>query len=324
MTVRVGFVGCGSIGSVHVQAVQLCKSPGVIVGGTDPDQKQRDAFIARANAPAFVDFCDMLDRTQPDAVVISSPPHVRYDVISKCVEREIAILCEKPLAKNIAIAKKIVEMAKYSKKVCAVGFCHRFNSAVGIMKEMLQNGDLGDPIEFINFFAGFAPQLADTWRTDISISGGGALFDNGTHSVDLFRYFFGNIHTATGTTRNMWPGRGEDSGFMMLTSNSGVVGQITTSWVYPYNASTIEIVGTKGAVRFSYDAIDELRICNSSGSWKTTKINEDRRFVNQMEAFLQAVKGNPPEKLATFEDGLMAMEVIEQVCRNKIDANKKN
>ncbi|OHB56772.1 MAG: hypothetical protein A2Y12_20560 [Planctomycetes bacterium GWF2_42_9] len=322
MSVRVGFIGCGSIGSVHTQAAQMCSDLGEVVGGSDINNEQRNSFTAKTSAPAFSDALEMLNTTKPDAVVISTPPNVRYAMIKECINRRIAILCEKPLALNFAEAKKIVALAKPFKKVCATGFCHRFNAAVCTMKDMLQNGDLGEPIEFINFFVGPASWLADTWRTDISISGGGNFYDNGVHSVDLFSYLFGKIKSSSGMARYMWPGRGEDSGFMMIVSESGVVGQITTSWVYPYNASTIEIVGTKGAVRFSYDAIDELKICNDSGSWKTIKINEDRRFVNQMRAFLQAVNGQPQEQLATFEDGMEAIGIVEQVCKNKINVNK--
>jgi len=317
MSIRVGFIGYGGIASAHQQSVVL-SGMGQIVGGMDIDPKQRQRFEEQVKAPSFSCYKKMLDKTKPDAVVVTTPPNARLDIIGECVNRGLAVLCEKPLAHNAESARKLVEISSNAKNACAVGYCHRFNPGINRIKQMLADGTLGEPIEFINFFASPCPWIGELWRTDTSISGGGCLSDNGSHSLDIFQYVFGPIKNFAGATRYGWPGRGDDSSFILLVSENGIAGQITVSWMYPHSVCTVEVVGTKGSAKFDYANIDELKIHIGKEDWKVEKIAKDTRFVDQMKAFLGAVRNGQMGRLATFEDGLAVAEIVESVYKNKL------
>ncbi|MFH1615559.1 MAG: Gfo/Idh/MocA family oxidoreductase [Planctomycetota bacterium] len=317
MSVRVGFVGYGGIAKAHQQSVVL-SGMGKIVGGMDIELKQRQRFEEEAKAPSFTCFKEMLDKAEPEAVIVSTPPNVRLEIVRECAERGIGVLCEKPLAHNVESARELAAISKGAKNICAVAFCHRFNPGINRMKQLFEDGVLGEPIEFVNFFVGSSSWCGEVWRTDINISGGGCLMDNGSHSIDIFQYLFGRVEKAAGATRNVWPGRGDDTACLLVTSESGVIGQITVSWMYPFGAATVEVIGSKGAAKFDYSVIDELKIRIGKDEWKTEKITKDTRFVDQMKAFLSAVGGNQNGQLASFEDGLTAVEIIGKIYKDRL------
>ena len=143
MTVKVGFLSCGSIGPLHVQAVQLCKILDLSWAAQIPILHK--GMLSLQNRYACLHrLLRYADRTRPDAVVISAP-NVRYNTIRECIEREIAILCEKPLATTTTAAKRTVRNRQHApKKVCAVGICQSLDSAVDDNNALA----MGDPIEF--------------------------------------------------------------------------------------------------------------------------------------------------------------------------------
>ena len=316
MTIGVGFIGYGGIAGWHKTALDNCQDLGKIVGGADINAEQQKKFQEETKSPTFVDYREMLDKTKPQAVVVCTPPSVRLDIVNECLDRGIAMLFEKPLAHTVESAQQIVEKVNKSDIVCATGFCHRFNPGINRIKELFTDGTLGEPIEFINYFVFSSPQSRESWRTDINISGGGCLIDNGNHSVDIFRYLFGSIRNVSGATRHIWPGRGDDTGFMLLASESNVIGQITVSFTYPYRVATIEVVGSKGAAKYDYTNIEELKICTEQDNWQVEKLPPCTRFTGQMKAFLNAIAQGSDSQLASVEDGLIAVEVINKVYKN--------
>ncbi|MFH1613938.1 MAG: Gfo/Idh/MocA family oxidoreductase [Planctomycetota bacterium] len=317
MSIRVAFVGYGGIAKAHQSSVVL-SGMGQIVGGMDIDPKQRQRFEEEAGAPSFECYKEMFDKTKPNAVIVSTPPSVREDIIAECISRNLAVLTEKPLAHNAKSARKLFEMSKKAKSVCGVAYCWRFNPGVNRIKKLLTDGTLGLPIEFVIFFSGYVPWYNEAWRTDIGISGGGCLADNGSHALDIFRYVIGPVKNAAGITRHVWPGRGDDSAFILIAGEDGSAGQVTVSWMFPHGVNKIQLIGSEGSATYDLNAIDELQVCIGKDEVRTEKLSKEARFVDQMKAFLSAVQNGRKSQLATFEDGLAAAEIVENIYKNRL------
>jgi predicted dehydrogenase len=109
----VATIGCGGIAKAHAKAyaasLDLCQ----IVACADVVGSAAQAFGGEFGCAAYLDTAKMLDAVKPDAVSICSPPSGHLPAVRLAAERGIAVLCEKPLARNLAEANEMVEVMDY-------------------------------------------------------------------------------------------------------------------------------------------------------------------------------------------------------------------
>ena len=185
-------IGGGAIAdSTHIPAAKaLVGTDHIILAELNPTQKEK---LVRKHGltRAVSDYHEALP--QCDACIICTPPHVRNDILKDCIAAGKHILCEKPLSPSSAETKVILASAADD---LTIGMCHtyRFYPSRKEARELVQSGFLGDnPVVTIN------EGLPSNWPT---VSGycfrkelvpGGALYDNGIHSLDFLLYF-GTYH----------------------------------------------------------------------------------------------------------------------------------
>lgn len=317
MSVTIGFVGCGRIAYSHLGSIRENGDLGTVVGGADISKDARDAFAKEAQVPVFDDYRQMFDDTSPQAVILTTPASFREQVVAECARRGISVLMEKPLAHTVEHGERLVELAgNHPDIVCGLGYCHHFASGPRKIKSLFADGTLGDPIEMRAVFTGNSPQNATAWRTDVAVSGGGTLLDNGTHVLDIFHYIFGSVTGASAAVRRAWgEDRGEDSAFILARSESGAFLHATCSWLYPYAEASITAVGSKALAHYSYVERDKL-IIRAGDEERIEPVEDERRFIRQMETFLKAVKGGDRGDLATFEHGLTLLRLVDNMYQH--------
>jgi predicted dehydrogenase len=132
-----------------------------------------------------------------DIVDICTPNDLHAEIAIAAARAGKAILCEKPLARNLAEARRMVEAVKRSRVPNLVCFNYRRVPAVALTKQMIDAGEIGDRI--YHFRARYAQDwIADenfpvVWRLQSRIAGSGALGDIGAHIIDLARFLVGEI-----------------------------------------------------------------------------------------------------------------------------------
>ena len=135
MSLRVGVVGVGHLGPRHARIYR--DLPDVKLVGVADVNPDRAAEIAREYGTAhFTDPGDLLDKV--DAVTIAVPTVFHYDVAKTFLERGIAVLVEKPLAKTVAQGEELVKLARERKVPLQVGHVERFNPAVSSVLERIR------------------------------------------------------------------------------------------------------------------------------------------------------------------------------------------
>jgi predicted dehydrogenase len=124
---RVGVIGCGRMGRLHVRVYS--QMPGVkVMGVFDASADAATAVANEFKTPAIKNLDDLFP--QVDAVTIAVPTVFHLSVARQCIERKIACLIEKPLAKDAAEARQIVELAQKHNVTLQVGHIERFNPAI--------------------------------------------------------------------------------------------------------------------------------------------------------------------------------------------------
>ena len=308
--IRIAVIGAGGIAGAHLRAYAAHADRCEIVGIADVLEEAAHAKAAEYGGRVFTDAVTMLDAVKPDAVSICTPPKFHLPAAQAAAARGIAVLCEKPPARNLAETRAIADAMRG--KLLQFAFCHRFHQPVKQAQALIQSGDLGKLVQIYSRFGFRFARAGDSWFTEAETAGGGILIDTLVHSVDIFRALTGQeiVHTQAALSSSL-PIAVEDSASMLVRSADGVMGSLNCSWVTPVSEAEVRIYGTEGQAYIDYGALDGLRYkLADDENWTVLPFDEADRFEQQADHFLRCVEtGAPP--LVSAEDGLQVMKVIE-------------
>ena len=188
--IKVGIIGCGSIAGAHAGGWKACDAE--IVAVYDTNAERAKSFAEQFGGEVKSDLASLLD-CGVDVVSITTPPVAHADCAVEALKRNINVLLEKPFALNMDDAQRIMDALKSTSAKLMTAFRHRFLPPNQKIKAMIDSGEMGDIVYFFNRFYGSNPAFASDWHSNPPVSGGGAAMDVATHSVDLFRFFFGEV-----------------------------------------------------------------------------------------------------------------------------------
>lgn len=331
---RFGLIGAGSIGVLRAAALQ--GTPGVRLTAIHDLDHDR----ARSLAPdaVFHDTAEKLFQSPDvDAIVISTPPESHEVLATAALQSGKHVLVEKPMAPTAAACRRMVQAALDCRRLLSVGYNHRYFAATKLVRDLVASGELGK-LTHVRAYAGHVglAEFKAPWMYDPQVMGGGALYDNGTHIIDLARYVMGDADEVFGMVSSaVWGIDGaEDNGFALLRSEAGVVADLQASWSewkgYRFH---IEAYGDRGMARAYYAPMmaTVIRLDRPGGKRRTkryfyprTILREKLRgwqstvidtFVEEFSEFVQAAAGEVrgDSRIALGADGLRAVEIAEGV-----------
>lgn len=252
MKSRIGIIGTGRRGKDHIR--QLVKRDDVVVTAVCDIVREVAEEAARiAGAPRiYVDYREMLDKETLDAVIVATPAPVHAGPAVLALQKGLNVMCEKPLAWSLRDALRIVDAAQASRGLCEVGYQYRHNPAVGIALERLG----GSGIALVRGFYYHTVPLVESIK-DVR-TGGGQIFDQVTHLIDLSRVFAGDVvkvysrytRNARGPEEfNNWDGYA-----VTYEYKSGAVGNFSSTYALFLGHGeppTLDIIGREVLVRFA-------------------------------------------------------------------------
>ena len=308
--IRFGLVGAGGIAGAYSAAIQQIPDIELVaVADTEIAAAKR---MADAHDAASFDSLEALRAAElVDAVIVCTPPLFHPEQCIELLKSGIHVLCEKPLAINSSSAVEMTKAAEDGGAIFTMASKFRFVEDVNVAKKMLDEGELGEILLYENCFTGVV-DMSTRWNSNPEVSGGGVLIDNGTHSLDIMRYFLGNlveIRVVEGKRIQNLPV--EDTVHVFVRSEKGALGSIDLSWSLhkdvPY---FISLYGSEGTVEIGWRGSRFKK--KGAAAWTEfgTGYNKIDCFKNQLENFCGAITANEP-LVITPEDGIASVCIVE-------------
>jgi predicted dehydrogenase len=271
----IGLVGYGGIGKIHTvnwRNLHLYYSDlplNLILRGAAArtEKSAEQAVLEGGFTSGTTDYRDLIDDAEIDLIDICTPNDLHYPVFMAALEAGKDIYCEKPLALNLEQAGEMHRKANASNSTVQLAFCFRFIPAIIRAKKLIEDGFLGDVINFrAQYFHSsyLDPDKPMSWRLSREASGGGALVDLGAHVIDLMLSLLGpfsRVMAQTKTFISERPGKNKDKKIevkvddhaqLLIELASGGIGIIEVSRVAQGTTEDLnfEIHGSQGAIKF--------------------------------------------------------------------------
>jgi predicted dehydrogenase len=211
-----------------------------------------EAMAKQFNCAADKTWQDTIRRDDVEAVIVCAPPHVHAEISVAAMRANKHVLCEKPMSKTVTESEEMLRVSRETKRVLKCGFNHRHHPAVWEAKKRVDAGDLGRPV-FARCRYGICgrPGYEKEWRADPTQAAGGQLIEQGTHGIDLIRWFMGEIaEVACMTSVHYFKTQTlEDDGFAMFRTIEGATASLHTSLCQWQNLFSFEVTGDEGYAR---------------------------------------------------------------------------
>jgi predicted dehydrogenase len=363
---RIGLVGYGSIGRVHALGYRAIpfhyglpadrvQMTGVATSRPETAQKAAQEI----GCPFWTaDYRELLARDDVDIVDVCTPNDLHFEEVMAAARAGKHIYCEKPLSLSLAEGRQMVEAARCAKVKGQVTFNFRFFPALFRARELVEEGFLGRVFSFRGRYyrsSYIEENKPLSWKLRKETSGGGALFDLGSHVVDLLYSLLGEFSAVQANLetlireRPLSPGSSQkaavdvdDLAFLHLRTAGGAPGVVEVSRLATgiTNDLSFEIYGEKGALRFNagnpgwleiYDTRDPggplggmrgFRMLETAQRYEGQKAPDWtqppgflRSHAECQYRFLQAVSEDKTPS-PSLADGLHVQEVLEAALRS--------
>ena len=331
---NIGIIGAGNIAHCHMQAYQLLENV-QICAVCDIRRQRAEDFAGQYGIPRWYEsHLKMLECERLDAVSVCTWNSAHAPVSMDFLNRGVHVLCEKPLAMNAGQALAMEHAAQAHNCVLMPGFCTRYEDGVGLLREQVQSGRLGE-VYYVKSTYLRRHGYPGGWFGDSARSGGGPVIDLGVHVLDLALFIAGGKALCVSAATHKMPEplsyksdsphmsieEGgvhdvEDFAAALVRMDNGVTVLLETSWNHhiPEDVFQFEVYGTKGGAK-AYPGVAIFE--DEDGKPVDRRLDHSNHpespnydFDQEIAHFVSVCEGKAPA-LCTAGDGVEVMRIVD-------------
>jgi predicted dehydrogenase len=315
---RWGLVGTGDIARRRVAAA-LRDAPGGELHAVASGRPERARSFAAEHAipRVFDDWRDLVCDPEVDAVYVATPVRWHAEPAIAAAAAGKHVLCEKPMAMDVAEAEAMVDAARRHGVRLGVAYYRHHYPLVARLRSLVSSGALGRPV-FVQAqaFERFDPRPGDprAWLLRRSESGGGPMMDFGCHRLEVFLDLMGPVAEARGLSTNvLFRDRDvEDACVAHLRFASGALGVLAVAHAARQSRDLLEVVGTEGSAHVPVLNEGRLRLTTAAGTSEEHHPAPANLHQPLVEDFVSAVReGRSPA--VSGEVGLAVSRVLAAI-----------
>src|SRR6267378_1223917 len=325
---HIGIIGGGGISETHARAAREIE--GVEIAAIFGRNRGKiDRLSDLYGGKAYQDFQAFLEHQPMSMVLIGSPSGLHAEQGIASARHGLHVLVEKPIDITTARADLLIAECERARVKLGICFQDRFAPDICRLKELIDDGRLGKPILVSGRVKWYRPPDyygSSHWRGTSDLDGGGALINQGVHTVDLLLWLMGSVRRAYAKTSTAFHRiEVEDTMVATLEFVKGAIGtlEVATS-VYPGYERRLELTGSEGTVILEHDRIisADLRTPlpepllqadeNKNASATSPVVSDVSGHKRIMADFLRAIETNT-EPRCNGREGRRSVELVEAI-----------
>jgi UDP-N-acetyl-2-amino-2-deoxyglucuronate dehydrogenase len=334
MTIHIGLIGGGNITETHARAARAI--PGVEISAIHGTNSEQIAHLCHEHGGTpYQNFDAFLKHRPMDLVIIGSPSGLHAEQGIAAAHQGLHVLTEKPIEITTARADALIAAAKQSNVQLGVIFQDRTKPHIRQLKSWLEQNLLGKVLFVDARVKWYRPPeyyANSRWRGTQALDGGGALINQGVHTVDLLLWLLGDVVRVQARTATLLHKiEAEDTAVATLEFANGALGVFhATTAAYPGYPRRVEISGTSGTVILEHDRIVDANLRYAPTAAQLAGLFEVPKDENQsassaavsdfrghqvvLEDFLAAIQQNRAPA-CDGPEGRRSLALIESIYR---------
>lgn len=330
----IGIIGTGLIADFHAKAIQQIPNARLVGAFNRNTEKAKD-FAGRFACQVFETLDSLVNSPEIDIVCICTASGAHLEGGLAAIQAGKHCLIEKPMEITVERCDQLIEAAKKANVHLGVIFPSRFHEVNQTIKAAVTSGRIGAPVignAYVKWNRSEAYYKSAAWRGTWALDGGGALMNQGIHSVDLLQWFMGPVQSvhAFAANRRHKEIEVEDTLVAALRFESGALGTIECSTAtYPGSFKRMEVIGTEGTAiveendlltwEFQHPTEEDAVVREKFGGQQISKGGvADPAAISflghqkQIEDFIRAIESGQDPQI-NGEEGRKAVAIIEAI-----------
>jgi predicted dehydrogenase len=287
---RFAVVGAGVIGTHHGLVLSQLSDRAELVAVVDHHVDRAERVAAERGGKAFQSLSEALQAVEFDVVAVCTPTGAHAEVAIEALEAGKHVIIEKPAEVTLAKTDAIIEAQRRAGTLVTVISQHRFDASTEICLAAIQAGELGrltSGIASVDWWRGQSYYDSGDWRGTWELDGGGALMNQGVHTVDLLLAAMGRpveVFAYTGTLAHERL-ETEDVAVGVVRFESGALGVLhATTAAYPGLSARLQVHGDKGSVVIDNDLLTYIHKTAQGEQQGEISYGENSASGNQLDS----------------------------------------
>ncbi len=346
MTIRTAIIGASFARAAYLPALATVPDVEVVAVASARLESAQAAAAAFGIPHAYDDWQAMLDRHPVDLVGIATPVIYHAPMTLAALDAGAHVICEKPMAMNADEARQMLDRAEALGRVHLIGHELRFNPNRRKIRHLIADGAIGAVrhVNIVNISATWgdpASRPAGDWWS-LAEMGGGRLGANGSHQIDLLRFWLGEVAAVSGEVRTLvpdridprtgerWTATADDMVGFTAEMHSGVLASVFLSGAARHNiGNSVQIFGSEGTILLA-DRDERLLLARAGEDFQDVSESDPNAslpgigkgiwnvsFVGLIQEVTAAIReGRPVRQGATFADGWRCQLVMDAIRRS--------
>ena len=324
--INIGVIGCGYWGPNHIRNFHALSNCNMLVC-CDKDANRLEHMkglypaIETTNATE-----DLFRDNRLDAIVIATPVFAHYELAKKTLESGKHVLVEKPMTDSVETSLSLIRLAREMNRVLMVGHTFEYTAAVNKVKEIMDSGELGEPL-----YVSSTRRNLGLFQPDINVA-----WDLAPHDISIITYLLGEIPVSVNCQgKSHYKKDIEDVATMTLNYTNGVIAFIHSSWLDPNKVRKTTIVGSKKMLLYNdvetqekikiydkgvdapphYDTYADFQFSYRYGDIYSPRLEDYEPLREQSKHFLECIeRGSQPRSCGY--SGLRVVSVLEAASQS--------
>jgi len=333
---KAGLIGIGSMGRGHLDNyVRLIneKSDIKLVAICDirPEKFQNskgtlnikgvgDSNYDFSQFNTYTDMDEMLEKEELDLVSIALPTFLHCEATVKCLNKGINVFCEKPMALNPEQCQLMIDTAKKNNKKLMIGQVLRFWGEYEYLRNAVKSGEFGKPVAGYFFRGGSTP--SESWNQWIikKECGGGAIYDQHVHDVDIIQHIFGKPKAVSTIAQKLI----ESSSYDTVSTNYFYDGMVINS----QNDWTIAGTPFMHSFRVNFTGgtiiMDEtgFKVAKTGEEFRTPEFCTENGYYKEIVYFADCIMNNKENTINAPESSMETIKLVHKELESADNGGK--